>query len=172
MTGKVDRFITAISEAGFGWVGVGWVGVGWVGSGPVAAALVADGYLLHEEDNAGEEDDIDALLAASSFGSEQARAIREQTPPAAREHARRVLDGKEKCAPTDVDDAVGGLVYGLAHGVVPGPTVLILAGSALPPGDLLTALSGLGQADLKLVIFTACRPACCGQTTVPACCKR
>ena len=153
MTGKVDRFMTAISEAGFGWVSIGWVDVGWVGSGPVA-----DNY-LHEEDNAGEEDDIDALLAASSFGSEQARAIREQTPPAAREHARRVLDGKEKCAPADgdVDDAVGGLVYGLAHGVVPGPTVWILAGSALTPGDLLTAWSGLGQADLKLVIFTACQ---------------
>ena len=146
MTGKVDRFITAISEAGVGWVSIGWVDVGWVGVGPVAVALAADGY-LHEEDNAAEEDDIDVLLAASSFGSEQARTIREQTPPAAREHARRVLDGKEKCAPADgdVDNAVGGLVYGLAHGVVPGPTVWILAGSALTPGDLLTAWSGPGR---------------------------
>ena len=52
----------------------------------------------NEEDNSSEEEDFDALLAASSFGSEQACAIREQTPPAAREHARRVLVGKEKSA--------------------------------------------------------------------------
>lgn len=143
MTGKVDHFITFLACSG------------WVDSGQVAAALVDGGY-VHDEDNAGEEDDFDTLLAASSFGSEQARAIREQTPTAVREHARRVLDGKEKCAPTDVDDAVGGLVYGLAHGVVPGPALLILASSTLTPGDLLTACSGRDQADLKLVIF-ACQ---------------
>ena len=147
MTGKTDRFIAAMYVVGFG----------WTGSGPVAATLVTDDY-LQEEDSPAEEDDFDALMATSSFGSEQARAIREQTPTAAREHARRVLDGKEKCAPADgdVDDAVGGLVYGLAHGVVPGPTVLILAGSALTPADLLTAVSG-PQVASKLVILTVCQ---------------
>ena len=36
--------------------------------------------------------DLGDLLAASSFGSEQARAIRAQTPKVAREHARRIVD--------------------------------------------------------------------------------
>jgi outer membrane protein OmpA-like peptidoglycan-associated protein len=148
VTDKANRFIAAVS-----------VGCGWVGGGPAAAALVVGGYLVHEEDDFGEQDDFDALLAASSFGSEQARAIREQTPAAARERARRVLEGKEKCAPMegDIDDAVGGLVYGLARGVVPGPTVLILDGCALTSEDLVTAWSGRGQADLKLVTLAACQ---------------
>ena len=61
----------------------------------------AAGGDAYEEDDFEEEEDFDALLAASSFGSEQARAIREQIPAAAREHARRVLDGEEKCAPVE-----------------------------------------------------------------------
>jgi hypothetical protein len=40
-------------------------------------------------------EDFDALLAASSLGSEQSRAIREQAPAAAREHARRILNGED-----------------------------------------------------------------------------
>ena len=107
----------------------------------------------------GDEEDFDALLAASSFGSGQARAIREQTPAAAREHARRVLAGEEKCAPVegDIDDAVGGLVCGLARGVVPGRTALILDGSALTLSDLSTAWSGRGQAAAMLLVLAACQ---------------
>jgi outer membrane protein OmpA-like peptidoglycan-associated protein len=148
-----NRFITAMSMAGSGWVILAGAGVYC----PAAAALVA-GH-LREEGNSGDGDDFDALLAASSFGSEQAHAIREQTPSTAHEHARRVLDGQEKCTPADgdVDDAVGGLVYGLAHGVVPGPTVAILASSGLAPGDLLLSLSRRPPTDLKLVIFMACQ---------------
>jgi hypothetical protein len=116
------------------------------------------------EDLLGEEEDFDALLAASSFGSEQALAIRAQTPAAAREHARRVLDGEEKCAPVegDIDDAVGGLVYGLAHGVVPGRPVSVLDGLD-EAEDLVTAWEDLvsarisGRADLKFVIVAACQ---------------
>ena len=72
--------------------------------------------LLHDD-----EDDFDALLEASSFGSAQACALREQTPATARAHAQRVVDGEERCAPPegDIDDAVGGLVQGIIHGVVP-----------------------------------------------------
>jgi hypothetical protein len=72
------------------------------------AGYPAGDRLLCEKD-----DDFDALLAASSFGSGQARAIREQAPAAAREHARRVLDGQEKCSPAD--DAADGLAYGFAR---------------------------------------------------------
>ncbi len=106
-----------------------------------------------------DEEDFDALLAGSSFGSEQARAIREQTPAAAREHARRVLAGEEKCAPVegDIDDAVGGLVCGLARGVVPGPTALILDGSALTLGGLATAWSGRGHPAAMLLVLAACQ---------------
>jgi outer membrane protein OmpA-like peptidoglycan-associated protein len=141
-----NRFITAMSLAGSGWVGL----VCYVDFPTMITAIA---------DPPGEEEDFDALLAASSFGSEQARAIREKTPPAAREHARRVLDGQEKCAPAgaDVDDAVGGLVYGLARGVVPGRTVAILTGSALTPDDLRHSSWCRPQADLKLVIFMACQ---------------
>lgn len=101
-----------------------------------------------------DEEDFDALLAASSFGSEQARAIREQIHAAARERVRRVLDGEEECAPVegDIDNAVSGLVYGLARGVVPGPTVLALEGCTLPPMNFLTA-----RTDLKLVVLAACQ---------------
>lgn len=81
MADKANRFSAAMS----------------VGCSAVAATLMAGNYLFHEGDLF-EEDDFDTLLAASSFGSEQARAIRGQTPAAAREHARRVLDGEEKCA--------------------------------------------------------------------------
>ena len=95
MTG--NRFINAMSTAGYGWV----VSICWPDFHTMTIVdfytmtiAIMDGP-LREEDNSGEEDDFDALLAASSFGSEQARAIREQTPTAAREHARRVLDGQE-----------------------------------------------------------------------------
>jgi hypothetical protein len=50
---------------------------------------------------------FDAMLAASSLGSEQARAIRGQAPPAAREHARRVLNGEEATV-SGSEDPVGG----------------------------------------------------------------
>jgi hypothetical protein len=137
--------------------GPGWVCLSRAASGPVTTALAAGPR--HEEDNPGEEDDFDALLAASSFGSEQARAIREQVPPTAREHARRVLDGEEKCAPadSDVDDAVGGLVYGLAHGVMPDPT-LLSSDTAGTFCSLLTASACSGHADWdQVVIFRACQ---------------
>ena len=160
MTG--NRFINAMSTAGYGWV----VSICWPDFHTMTIVdfytmtiAIMDGP-LREEDNSGEEDDFDALLTASSFGSEQARAIREQTPTAAREHARRVLDGQEKRAPAgpDVDDAVGGLVYGLAHGVVPGPTALILANSTLTPRDLHTALSDHDPArSNRVVVVTACQ---------------
>ena len=113
----------------------------------------------------GEEDDFDALLAASSFGSEQALAIREQMPATAREHARRVLDGEEKCAPVegDVDDAVSGLVYGLAHGVVPSDTVAVFDGSD-KAADLFSAWEGVVStcadfrpAAVNVAIVAACQ---------------
>jgi len=72
------------------------------------------------------DEDFDALLAASSLGSEQARAIRKQTPGAAREHARRVLERQEKCAPIeeDIDDeSANGPTYWLAHEMVSGPKI-------------------------------------------------
>ena len=120
------------------------------------AGYAADGDV---PDDLYDGDDFDELLAASSFGSEQARAIREQTSAAAREHARRILDGEEKCPPAegDIDDAVGGLVYGLAHGVVPGPEVKALDGCALARVGLVTAWSGRRQANSAFVILMACQ---------------
>ena len=111
-----------------------------------------------DDDTLCDEEDFDALLAASSFGSGQARAIRDLTTAAAREHARRVLDGEEERAPVEggIDDAVSGLVYGLARGVVPGPTVLVLDVCTLSSMDFLTVLAG-GQAPSKLIVLAACQ---------------
>ncbi len=83
-----------------------------------AQRKLAGDDLLYDED-----EDFDTLLAASSFGSAQARAIRDQVSDAAREHARRIVEGEELCEPLDgdIDDAVGELVYGMAHAVVPDP---------------------------------------------------
>jgi hypothetical protein len=99
-------------------------------------------------------EDFDALLAAASSISEQGRMICGLTPPAAREHARRVLAGEETCAPVDgnIDDAVSGLAHGLAHGVVPGPTVLPLEGFTLKTSDLAAL-----QQDRRLVVIVACQ---------------
>jgi outer membrane protein OmpA-like peptidoglycan-associated protein len=69
-----------------------------VACSPVAPILTVGGYLSHEVIPFLEGDDFDTLLAASSFGSEQARAIRGQAPAAAREPARRVLADEEKCS--------------------------------------------------------------------------
>jgi len=82
--------------------------------GPGLRRLTGDDLLY-------EDDEFDGLLAASSFGSLQALAIRQRTPASAREHAQRVVDGEEMCEPPegDVDDAVGELVYGIAHSVAP-----------------------------------------------------
>jgi len=117
------------------------------------AGCAAGGDLLSDDE------DFDELLAASSFGSEQARRIREQTSAAASEHARRILDGEEKRPPAegDIDDAVGGLVYGLAHGVVPGHNVITLAGCALAHVDLVAAWSGRKQTNPALIIIIACQ---------------
>ena len=155
MTG--NRFINAMSMASYGWmVSVCCPGVSTMAIAEFYTIAIKDGP-LREEDNSGEEDDFDALLAASSFGSEQARTVREQTPPAVREHARRVLDGQEKRAPAgaDVDDAVSGLVYGLARGVVPGPAELILASSTLTLQALHAALSDHGAAGSNRVVVVA-----------------
>lgn len=89
MADKANRFSTAMS----------------VGCSSVAATLTVGGYLFDEVIRFEEQDDFDTLLAASSFGSEQARAIRGQTPVAAREHARQVQDGEEKCALVRQDQA-------------------------------------------------------------------
>lgn len=112
----------------------------------------------------GDDEDFDALLAASSFGSEQARAIREQTPAAAREHARRVLADEEKCAPVegDVDDAVSGLVYGLAHGVVPSDVVAVFDGSD-KAADFVSAWEGV------VSTWADFRPAAVNVAIVAAC---
>ncbi len=111
MTDKADRFTAAAAGGGL--------------------------HYLAGDNLIDDEDDFDALLAASSFGSAQARAIREQTPAAAREHAQRVVDGEELCAPPegDVDDAVSNLVYGMAHNIVPGASAVALD-SGEPPTQL------------------------------------
>jgi len=121
----------------------------------------------------GDEEDFDALLAASSFGS---RAGPRGSASRRRRCARarpRSWPAKE-CAPVegDVDDAVGGLVCGLARGVVPGPTALILDGSALTLGDLATAWSGRGTRRRCSWYSRHARPTCCGRITAPACCRR
>jgi hypothetical protein len=107
----------------------------------------------------GTEEDFDALLASSSLGSEEALAIRAQAPASAREHARRVLDGKEKCPPVegDIDDAIGELVNGLARR--PSPRTVITSDSAVKDADLLINWGHLDQARAKIVIVNACRSA-------------
>jgi hypothetical protein len=105
---------------------------------------------------AGGEEDFDGLLAASSLGSEQARAIREQAPAAAREHARRVLGGEEKCAPVecDIDDAVGGLVNGLARRSKTS-SLLIINDSHVTARDLVLQWDP-GREPFKHVFLSAC----------------
>lgn len=84
---------------------------------------------FHEQD-----DKLDALFAASSFGSEEARAIRKHTPVAAREHARRILNGQENCVPAD--DAADMLTCGFPHSVTSGSAPAATPGGRFqPPPD-------------------------------------
>lgn len=106
-----------------------------------------------------DEEDFDTLLAGSSLGSEQAMAIRGQVPAAAREHAQRVLDGEEQCAPVegDIDDAVGGLVNGLVRRPSAG-TIVVTPDSGTVLRDLLIECKwNPGRESVKLAILAACQ---------------